>query len=71
MIYGLCIIGIFIIFLAGYASGRRIGMKEGFKRGITYAPLEFKRKYFEKNVCPICSKNKFEKTNTNLKNCQN
>ncbi len=56
MRYGLCFIGILLICLIAYAIGRRIGIKEGYLKGIAYAPLKMKEEAYASKKCPLCSK---------------
>ena len=58
MIKGLIIPGVMLIFLIGFWLGRRMGLKEGFERGINQAPLEIKKRSLEKGECIICGKTK-------------
>lgn len=44
----------FVALFAGYALGRRIGRREGILEGIAYAPLELRRRSWEKGACMIC-----------------
>lgn len=56
MLYGYIIILCLIMVLLGYATGRRIGIKEGFQKGLCQVPLDLKLAYFETSKCPICTK---------------
>lgn len=44
----------FAAFFLGYALGRRVGRREGILEGIAYAPLELRRRSWEKGSCLIC-----------------
>jgi hypothetical protein len=44
------------IFLGGYATGRRIGKKEGLEAGLALTPLIFREKMLETAYCPICGR---------------
>ena len=48
-------IGIIIMILIGYISGRRSGLQEGFRRGLAYGPLEVRRQSLSAGYCSICS----------------
>lgn len=45
--------------LIGYGIGRRVGLKEGYKRGIERSPLILRMKLLENGKCMICD-NKIE-----------
>ncbi|TCO79776.1 hypothetical protein [Marinisporobacter balticus] len=53
MKYGMVSIILLLIFLIGYAFGRRIGIKEGYERGMAYIPLKSKEKVYEDYSCPL------------------
>lgn len=53
MKYGIITIMILLVFLIGYALGRRIGIKQGYERGIAYAPLKLKEEAYENYSCPL------------------
>ncbi|QEK12170.1 hypothetical protein FQB35_07160 [Crassaminicella thermophila] len=55
MIYGIYSIIILSIFLLGYAIGRRIGIKEGYKKGVYYAPLKMREDVYNDHSCPLCN----------------
>lgn len=55
MIYGFICIFILVDFLLGYAIGRRNGIKEGFDKGLAYAPLKLREEVYQKYRCPICN----------------
>ncbi len=46
---------IMIVFLLGYALGRRIGLKEGRIQMEKILPLSLKRETLEKGACVICN----------------
>lgn len=48
------IVGI-ILFLSGYALGRRIGKKEGVNEGVCLAPLEWRKQLLKTSICPLCT----------------
>lgn len=56
MFWGKLLISILIIFLTGYALGRRIGIREGFQQGLTYGPLKMREDAYLYGKCPLCSK---------------
>ncbi|KXG76870.1 hypothetical protein [Thermotalea metallivorans] len=56
MIYGYFIVIGLVIFLCAYGLGRRIGIKEGFAKGIHYAPIAFREEAYKTNRCPVCNK---------------
>lgn len=40
----------------GYAMGRRMGKREGFLEGCAYAPLDLRRKSWERGACLVCGR---------------
>lgn len=38
----------------GYSVGRRTGRREGMLEGITFAPLEMRRRSWENGTCLVC-----------------
>lgn len=42
-------------FLAGFAIGRRLGIKQGFHVAMAYAVLDIRRRCLEQGHCLICS----------------
>lgn len=48
------IIFFLLIFLLGYASGRRYGYKQGLDAGKKFAPLDMKKDLLRTGVCSIC-----------------
>lgn len=42
------------IFLVGFATGRRIGIKQGYKDFEREYPLTIKMQTYEDGKCPIC-----------------
>jgi len=44
----------FVTFFFGYALGRRVGRREGVLEGIACAPLELRRRSWEKGACLVC-----------------
>lgn len=40
----------------GYAVGRRSGQREGFLEGSAYAPLDLRRKSWERGACIVCGR---------------
>jgi len=51
---GLYLIIALSILLTGYGFGRRVGKSEGYKEGITYAPILLKQNCIESESCPVC-----------------
>lgn len=47
---------VFVGIVAGYAVGRRSGQREGFLEGSAYAPLELRRKSWERGACIVCGR---------------
>ncbi|KNF08916.1 hypothetical protein CLPU_5c02230 [Gottschalkia purinilytica] len=45
-----------ICMLIGYGLGRRIGIKEGEKKGLLIAPLELRKDMLTTGKCPICDR---------------
>ncbi|AZR72794.1 hypothetical protein BBF96_04925 [Anoxybacter fermentans] len=43
-----------VMFLLGFWIGRRVGLDEGFHKGLKQAPLEIKRRSLEEGECVIC-----------------
>ncbi len=41
--------------LLGFAPGRRLGIRQGFRLGMAYGRLDLRRQSLEQNRCPICS----------------
>lgn len=56
MLYGYIIILSFFVLLIGYATGRRVGIKEGYKRANVELPIILKQQLYESSICPICNK---------------
>lgn len=56
MLYGYIIIISSILFLVGYVTGRRIGIKEGIKRGITLNSISLKLESYYNDICPLCKR---------------
>lgn len=48
------ILCIFIAMLVGFILGRRSGIIEGYRQGVVFAPIEFRRRSLEKGRCSIC-----------------
>lgn len=46
----------FVGIVVGYAIGRRTGQREGFLEGSAYAPLELRRKSWERGACIVCGR---------------
>lgn len=44
----------FAALFVGYALGRRVGRREGILEGIAFAPLEMRRRSWEKGACIVC-----------------
>lgn len=38
----------------GYSVGRRVGRREGILEGLAFAPLELRRRSWERGACLIC-----------------
>ncbi|MCT4604972.1 MAG: hypothetical protein N4A64_02540 [Marinisporobacter sp.] len=55
MIYGIYSIIVLFIFLIGYAYGRRVGIKEGYEKGLAYSPLKIKEDVYNDFSCPLCT----------------
>lgn len=59
MSHAVAAIHIIVVFAAvvfGYAIGRRTGQREGFLEGSAYAPLELRRKSWERGACIVCGR---------------
>lgn len=41
--------------LVGFAVGRRLGVKEGFRAGMTYGVLDMRQQCLTLGRCPICN----------------
>lgn len=55
----------YICFFLGYSLGRRVGKKEGFVEGSSYAPLAVREESYKKGYCIICSQTEIaEETNS-------
>jgi len=50
----LCLMLGFSVFLAGFAVGRRVGIKEGRSEGEAIVPIKLKQKMMESCFCPLC-----------------
>lgn len=50
------IITVLLAMVLGYAIGRRTGKREGFLEGSAYAPLELRRKSWERGACIVCGR---------------
>ncbi len=50
------ILTVFLALVMGYAIGRRTGQREGFLEGSAYAPLELRRKSWERGACIVCGR---------------
>ena len=48
---------ILFILLIGYSIGRRIGLKEGYTKGINEAPINIRKEILKSGLCPFCRKN--------------
>lgn len=55
---------VMVVFLSGYALGRKIGFKEGGNQMEKIIPLALKREGLEKGTCMICSR-QFEENGLN------
>jgi hypothetical protein len=42
------------IFLAGYATGRRMGKKEGIEEGLSKSFLHLQKEMLNNSECPLC-----------------
>lgn len=56
MLYGIVVIISLFLILVGYSVGRRIGLREGFEKGLNYAPIMLRKEYYNTEKCPICTK---------------
>lgn len=45
---------ILLSFLAGYITGKKTGIKDGFELGQLYAPMQIRKESLEKGECLIC-----------------
>ncbi|MGI5838297.1 MAG: hypothetical protein ACOX8W_01380 [bacterium] len=57
MTFNACVlIGILLLaaFLAGYAFGRRTGLREGCRAGLAEAPLRLREMALLETACPVC-----------------
>ena len=45
---------LFAGYFAGFFVGRRVGRREGFGEGVRFAPLEMRRRSWERGACVIC-----------------
>jgi len=57
MLYGNMIIISSVFILIGYATGRRVGIKEGIKKGRALNSISFKLESYYKDICPLCKRN--------------
>lgn len=55
-IAAIIVIIVFVAIVFGYAIGRRTGQREGFLEGSAYAPLELRRKSWERGACIVCGR---------------
>lgn len=46
----------FLALFIGYAVGRRTGRREGFLEGTSFAPLELRRRSWERGACVVCGR---------------
>ncbi|KAB3527249.1 hypothetical protein [Alkaliphilus serpentinus] len=60
MLYGYIIILSLFTLLLGYGIGRRIGLKEGYKKATVELPFILKEKLYENNICPICNRREID-----------
>jgi len=51
------IIIVSVLLLIGYATGRRVGIKEGMKKGMAQNSISFKLESYYNNICPLCRRN--------------
>lgn len=56
MLYGYMIIVFSLPLLIGYAVGRRVGIKEGFKKGLALSSISFKLESYN-DLCYFCKRN--------------
>jgi len=45
-----------ILILIGYATGRRVGIKEGTKKGMALNSISFKLESYNNDTCPLCKR---------------
>jgi len=57
MLYGYLIIISSLLILIGYATGRRVGIKEGTKKGMALNSITFKLEGYYNDICPLCKRN--------------
>lgn len=56
MLYGYLIIFSSLLLLIGYATGRRIGIKEGTKKGVAINSISSKLNSYYNDTCPLCKR---------------
>lgn len=47
---------VILVYLIGYSTGRRIGIKEGYSKGMVSAPILLRKKLYKSFKCPICDR---------------